>query len=392
MDTERFLTKARSNLVMTSPFFGSLALRLKFKEDASVEETVCDGSYIRYNPKVIDKMTLEELTGHLAHLVFGPALLHHTRRGDRDKKKWNMASDYAINPILTEAGFQLPSNKYNSPQYKDKTVEQIYAELPDEPKNDNPPDQPGDKPCDQPGEGDKNKGKKPGKSPPGDGGVEDSPSQTQSEKDQDESEWKIALAQALHAAKEQGKVPASLERLVEDMLEPEHPWRQILQRFITERVPTDTNWRRGNRRFIYNDLYLPGRDSDVIGEVVVAVDVSGSISEKEVNEFAAEISSIFDDVTPSKLHVIYCSSRIHKVDTFTPSDDFHITPEGCGGTDFRPPFKWVEENEIEPKCFIYLTDGYGPFPEEDDAPYPVLWCINNDQVTPPFGEHLTLTV
>ena len=382
MDTERRLTKARANLVMAAPFYGSLALRLKFKADDSIEESVVDGQTIRYNPKVIDKMTIEELTGHLAHLVLHPAMLHHTRRGNRDKKKWNQACDYAINPILKNSGFQLPVEKYLNPDFKDQSAEHIYAQLPDDPEEgEKPKDPPGDQP-----------GNRPGKHP-GDGAVDDNPErENPSETQNEEQQWKIAVAQAAHVAKQAGKLPADLERFVNDLLEPEHPWREILKRFVTERVPTDPNWRRSNRRFIHQNLYLPGKDSDAIGEIVVAVDVSGSVSQREMEAFAAEMKDIFEDVKPKKLHVIYCSSHIHKVDVFQPGDDFKVEPEGYGGTDFRPPFAYLEEHDIEPKCFVYLTDGYGPFPDEEDAPFPTLWCITNDNVSPPFGEHLTLQV
>jgi predicted metal-dependent peptidase len=374
MDTERRLTKARANLVMAAPFYGSLALRLKFKADESVEESVVNGEYVRYNPKVIDKMTIEELTGHLAHLVLHPSMLHHTRRNGRDEKKWNRACDYVVDGIVRNSGFQLPCSPLVSFDFKDMSAEQIYTLLPDEESEDPP------------------RGDKPGKHP-GNGAVEDGPCvENPGEKANEEQQWKIAVAQAAHVAKQAGKLPADLERFVNELLEPEHPWREILQRFVSERAAIDPNWRRGNRRFVHQDLYLPAKDSDVIGEIVVVVDVSGSISSVELDAFAAEMGAIFEDVKPKKLHVIYCSAQIHKVDTFEPGDDFKIIPEGSGGTSFIPPFEWVEANDIKPKCLIYLTDGYGDFPEEEDAPFPTMWCITNEEVIPPFGEHLTLKI
>ncbi len=89
--------------------------------------------------------------------------------------------------------------------------------------------------------------------------------------------------------------------------------------------------------------------------------------------------------------MIYCDSRIAHIDEFGPGDDLQFAAHGGGGTDFRPPFEWLEENQIVPRALVYLTDGYGPFPEQEPN-FPTLWCINNHDVTPPHGEHLILEV
>ena len=130
------MVKARANLVMGHPFFGTLALRLKMVEDPSIETASCDGTSIRYNPKYVDKMPLSKVQGMVAHEVMHPAFLHHTRRGSRDKKKWNQACDYSINTILQNAGFDLPEGKYVNKAYNGMTAEHIYTLLPDEPKDD----------------------------------------------------------------------------------------------------------------------------------------------------------------------------------------------------------------------------------------------------------------
>ena len=161
---------------------------------------------------------------------------------------------------------------------------------------------------------------------------------------------------------------------------------------MTERYNDDFSWSRGNRRFISQGLYLPSRLSDnMMGEVVVVIDTSGSISAKELNEFGSEVKGIVDEVRPSKVRVIYCDSRIAHIDEFGPNDDLQFAAHGGGGTDFRPPFDWLEKNNISPRALVYLTDGYGPFPEQEPD-FPTLWCTNNHDVTPPHGEHLILEV
>lgn len=371
MSLDRQITKARADLIMGHPFFGALALRLKMVEDPSIKTSTCDGTTIRYNPEYLNGLSYDKLKGLLAHSVMHPAFLHHTRRGSRDPAKWNAACDYAINPILEQAKFALPTGKYSDPQYHNMTAEHIYSLLPDEPKDDqNSPDP----------------------DPGGDGGVSDSPNgQSQSQQGAEEAEWKTAVAQAAHVAKQAGKLPSLIERMLEELFEPVLPWRAIMRRFMTERHKDDFSWSRGNRRFISQGLYLPSRISDpAMGPIVVVVDTSGSITHEQFAAAGSEITGIVAEVRPEKTYVMYCHSAVSRVDEFGPDDpvEFHKVP--TGGTDFRPPFAWLEERSITPRALIYITDGYGPFPEE--AAFPVLWCINNHDVVPPHGEHLILEI
>lgn len=404
MSASQKMIKARANLVMGHPFFGTLALRMKMIEDPSVKHASSDGVAIRYNPKYVESLPLSKVQGLIAHTVMGPALLHHTRRGARDAKKWNKASDYAINTMLQNAGFDLPEGTYVNPAYNGMTIEHIYTLLPDDPSDgsgggggggQNQQNQPQGGGQGQ-GQGDGDGDQQPDNDPGGDGGVDDSPNSqnkgaSQSQQNHEEAEWKVALAQAAHVAKQAGKLPAGMDRIMEELLEPILPWKNILKRFMTEKCNDDFSWRRGNRRFIANGLYLPSRISDdAMDTMVVAIDTSGSIGQKELTEFGSEISDIHKEVRPKRLIVIYCDAAVNHVDIFGPEDELEFKLRGGGGTDFRPPFAWLEEQQITPKCFAYLTDGYGPFPEEQD--FPVIWCINNTHVEPPFGEHLILEV
>ena len=371
------MVKARAALVMGHPFFGTLALRLKMVEDPSTKTAACDGTTIRYNPQYVDKLSQSKVQGLIAGEVMHSAFLHHTRRGARERDKWDKACDYAINPILKRAGFDLPEGKYLDPKYDGMSADQIYPMLPDEPGGSN-------------GNGRSN-------DPGGDGGVDDSPNSqnngaSQSQQNHEEAEWKVAVAQAAHVAKQTGKMPGDIERQIEELLTPQLPWKDILRRFMNEKANDDFTWRRGNRRFLAQGLYLPSRQSDdAMGEMVVVIDTSGSIGQKELNEFGSEITDIIKETRPSKTIVIYCDSRIAHIDEFGPDDELKFAAHGGGGTDFRPPFKWLAERQITPRALVYLTDGYGPFPEQEPD-FPTMWCINNHQVTPPHGEHLILEV
>jgi len=372
------MIKARANLVMGHPFFGTLALRMKMEPDEQVKGgAVTDGVVIRYNPEIVDKLPLSKVQGLIAATVMHPALLHHTRRGHRDLNKWNTAADYATHSMLVKAGFDLPDEAKINAAYEGMTPEQIYPMLPDEP---------GD------GGGDGGGGGGGGNN---NGGVQDSPNSqnkgsSAGQQANEEAEWKVALAQAAHVAKQQGKLPADIERMIETTLEAVMPWKALLHRFATEKCNDDFSWSRGNRRFVAQGLYLPSRQSqDCIDTIVVAIDTSGSIGQKELDEFGGEVTGIHGELRPKRLIVIYCDSRINHIDTFGPDDEVTFKLHGGGGTDFRPPFAYLDEQQITPKCFVYLTDGYGSFPDQEPH-FPTLWCINNAQVVPPHGEHLVV--
>ena len=365
------MTNARAKLLMEHVFFGSLALRLILIEDTTIDTGCTDGSVLRYNPAFVDKLNMSETKGFIAHEVAHCALNHMSRRGSRDPENWNKACDYAINPLLVDSGLTLPTGGLLNPAYTG-SAEHIYSLLPPSDKSDKP-DNSGPSNLD----------------PGGCGGVSDAAPGSVFEL---EAEWKMALAQATHVAKQQGQLPASLLRTIDEIMTPVIPWRNVLRRFMTERSPDDFSWARGNRRFIAQGLYLPSRnDTEHLGVVVVTIDTSGSIGFKELSEFGAEIKAIVSETRPSKVYVIYCDARVAHVDEFGPDDELVFEAHGGGGTDFRPPFEWLAKQQITPKAFIYLTDGYGSFPEH--APeFPVLWCINNKQVIPPHGEHVVLGV
>jgi predicted metal-dependent peptidase len=119
----------------------------------------------------------------------------------------------------------------------------------------------------------------------------------------------------------------------------------------------------------------------------VAIDTSGSIGQREINTFFGELTGILDDVRPSKVYVMWCDARVHKVDEVDDSSDVNtLKPRGGGGTSFIPVFEEIEKLDIYPEALVYLTDGMGSFPQH--APnYPVLWGdIYNRAAQYPFGE------
>jgi predicted metal-dependent peptidase len=202
-----------------------------------------------------------------------------------------------------------------------------------------------------------------------------------------EARWQVAVAQAARIAEARGKgdLPAGLVRAVEEILRPTVPWRDVLREFVTRTARNDYRWNRPNRRFVARRLYLPSLAGDSLGEVVVAVDTSGSIGQEELDRFAAEVQGILGayDV---HLTVLYHDTEVTEVEEWSPADGpIKLHPVGGGGTSHCCVFKWLEERGLDPNCVICLTDLYTTFPQVP-PPYPVLWALVGDcPLEPPFG-------
>ncbi len=352
------ISGARLALILDHPFFGALALRLKPVEAPGLTETMAtDGRSLFYCADYVQTLTDLELVGVLAHEVMHPAMQHHTRRGDRDPRRWNIAADYAINPLLADAGFVLPADVRLDHRYAGLSAEQIYDALP-------------------PDAGGGGSGADVSDIP---GAVLDAPDPIV-----DSADWQVAVQQATQSAKMMGRLPAGFDRAIKDATAPRVDWRALLRRFVQQCATADYSWRMPNRRYLAGGLYLPELRSESMPPIAIAIDTSGSIGETQLAEFRAEVQSILEDCAPEATHVIYCDADVQRIDTFERGEPLEIQAEGGGGTDFRPVFERIEQDSLNPACLIYLTDGYGAYPDAA-ADYPTLWAMNSSKVAP-WGE------
>lgn len=348
------MTKARTALILDEPFFGNLVMNLQFVEDLTIQTLCVSRSRVRYNPKFIRELSPGQIKTALAHEVGHCVYDSFGRRGEKDPRGWNIATDYTINEMLDKAGFEHIDGWLLNQAYYGMTADHIYTLLPKD-KNGN-----------HPGTGDE-------------GGSLDDTDETQSADDMTDTDWKIATIQAANEARKQGKLPATLERFVEEITNPQVDWRAYFLRWFTERSRNDYSWTRPNKRFAHLGLILPSLYSESMGETVFMVDTSGSITQDTLDAFGSEVTAAHAATRPTKLYVIYCDSEVNHVDEFGPNDELHFKLHGGGGTDFRPPFQWLEERGITPSVGVYLTDLYGPEPETP-PPYPFLWCCTTDKV------------
>jgi predicted metal-dependent peptidase len=223
------------------------------------------------------------------------------------------------------------------------------------------------------------------------GEVIDSPnisSGNSTETEKEDNVWTQRLAQALTSSKlgkRAGSSLGSFERAIQELLYPRVPWREVLWSLVQEVTKEDYSFLRPNRRYSSTPFCIPSLYSERIGSIIVAVDTSGSISQKDIDQFAAEIEEIMVCMNTT-LHVVYCDTKVRGSQTFEPGDPVTLKPAGGGGTRYSPVFEWVEKEEMEPACLIYLTDGYcSDFPKETTVGYSTIWVTNRDGWEAPFG-------
>jgi predicted metal-dependent peptidase len=201
---------------------------------------------------------------------------------------------------------------------------------------------------------------------------------------QQQAEWKVKVAQAAQAAKMMGKLSAGLQRLVDEVMQPKVDWRTVMQRFLVRARTDQRSFARFNRRFLPQGLYLPTVSGETMGPVVYAVDCSGSIDDRTINQFATEIATVKEDLVPQAIHVLSFDSKVSHVETYSPEDDLFIKPHGGGGTDFAPVSEKIVELDLNPVAIVFLTDlCCNSFGVQPDAP--VLW-VTTHKGDAPFGE------
>ena len=365
MSAESALTKARSQLLMEQPFFGTLALRLRPVEKEDVKTAATDGTSFFYNSDFIRKLDPMQLRGLIAHEVMHCVFNHQTRRQARDHSLWNVACDYAINNHLVDAGFILPKGGLVDPAYKDMSAEAIYSKLQQEPKK--------HKPCAWGIVLDANSGS-----------IESGSAAEM------ESQWQIAVGEALSVAKSRGKMPGHLELALTDILDPKVDWRTILWPFFTDLTNDDFTWRKPNRAYISEDEYLPSMYEEACGKVAIVADSSGSISDEQGVQFFSELDAVLAQVRPESVVFIQCDANVQDVHVFDRGQritDNKRTFKGRGGTAFAPAFAYIKEHHPDVQAIVYLTDlESSDFDEaERNCIAPTLWVATTRHSQAPFG-------
>ena len=360
-EIERSISASLLRLRTHSTFFAALSLFAKFAASESVPTAATDGRTIYYNVPYCEKLPVRQLDGLLLHEVLHAALMHAVRRGTRDCKRWNIAADIVVNGICSKQAFlELPPGGIREPDLEELRVEEIYELIGKQHEHN----------CSCLVEG-------------GLGGPDAAKRMAELE-----VYWERALRQAEAVARQQGSLPAGMERLLGGVGVPQVDWRSALWRFLV-RTPCDFDG--FDRRFLSRGLYLEVLEGESL-KAHIAVDTSGSVGPEELSLFMGEIIGILGAYPHIAADLYYADAALYG--PFDLKEQIAApTPKGGGGTSFVPFFERLsEERSGQEAVAIYLTDGYGTFPTEACG-IPTLWVVTPGGLPSedfPFGEVVRL--
>lgn len=388
-DAREKLVTARIGLLLRHSFFGNLATRMQLiNADLWCSTAATDGLKFYYNSRFIMMLKPKEVEFLVGHEVLHVVYDHMGRRGNRDPEIWNIADDYAVNADLKRhkvGEFIKTVPCLYEQKYDGKAAEEIYDDLMknvqkisiddllDQMIDDHMDGEDGDSEGNGDSEG---KSKRPSMSP--------------EERERVRQEVKQAIINAASSA-EAGSLPLGVERLIKQHTNPVMPWRELIQTNLTSAIRTDYSWMRPSRRGWHMDAIMPGMNPGEEIDVVVAIDMSGSISNKQAQQFLGEIGGMMNSFDGYKVHVFCFDTETYNPKDFS-SENMDLIdeyePMGGGGTDFDCIFTYLKDIGNVPKRLIVFTDGY-PFGSWGDADYcDTTWVIHGDKnPNPPFGTY-----
>jgi predicted metal-dependent peptidase len=390
---EKLIT-ARVGLLLRASFFGNLATRLKLvNADEWCPTAATDGRNFYYNSRFVDMLKPKEVEFLFGHEVLHCVYDHFGRRGDRDPMLFNIANDYCVNGDLKKhrvGEFITSVPCLYDHKYEGMSSEEIYDILYENAEKidigslidkmlDEHLDGEGQ---DGDGDGDGEQGKKGGKG---------RPKLSAEEKQKIKDEIKEAVLAAASASDGAGNLPAGVKRIIEDMTAPKMNWRELLRMQLESTIKSDYTWMRSSRRGWHMDAVMPGMKLDPMIDIAVSIDASGSMSNKMLKDFLAEVAGIMEQFPAYRIHVLSFDTQVYNPQQFDSENLDDITGyeiAGGGGTDFDCVFQYFKENEIEPKRHIMFTDGY-PNGSWGDEQYcdTVFIMHGTTSIVPPFGQY-----
>jgi len=376
-EIEDRLISARISMLLNCPFYGNLACRLEMKDATDWCPTAAtDGKYFYYNRHFVDALKQGELVFLWGHEVEHCVYDHFGRRGNRDPMLWNIANDYVVNSDLIEqnVGDKITLVEIcHDYKYRGFTSEEVYAELFQQAEEegrvinvstldvhldmeDGDDEGAGTNANAQEGNAE-SKGKGPAK-------------YTADEKRAIKEQFKNATIQAAKSAGA-GNLPSGVKRLVNDLVNPQLSWRELLPQQIQSVIRSDYNFNTPSRKGIGEGIWMPGLDREQTIDVAIGMDTSGSMTDDMSRDILSEVKGVMDQYTDFKIHLFCFDTEVHNPQEFTANNmdefmDYEVM--GGGGTEFDVCWEYMKENGIQPKKFIMFTDGY-PWSSWGDESY-----------------------
>jgi predicted metal-dependent peptidase len=341
-----------SSLMLKHPLFATLSSSLSFKESEYIKTFRLKNNTLTFNPKFIDGLDREEIEFVLANAALHKALKHDKRGRGKKGSLWYQACDFAINSILSQNDFKLPNHINFNPKFFNLSAEEIYEMIRDEFKED----------------------------------VED-----REKEDVEDVEDSLFLEELINTLQKSSNLPKGLEKILDiNGLKSQVDWRRVLQRYITSHLRSDYRFSLPNKKYIDMGVILPSLYSEDL-EIVIAIDISGSIDREVLQLFLEEVRYILSLYPSYMIKLLTCDEKIRDIYELSPSISFPPITETGGGTDFREVFRYVDKSLLNSGCLIYFSDLNGIFPKES-PPIDTLWVVPKgaNHNPPPFGEMINI--
>ena len=338
------LEKIRVGFLFDHPFLSVLALSIstEFRKNAH-EAFETNGVAIYIDETLCSSLDEQRLKYTYAHTLLHIILKHAFRMQGRDHGMWNRSSDIVINLLLSnfERVGIAPNDEVLLEKFRNKSVEEVYNILYQEKKE---------------GEGEAD---------------EQNPRMQKLDliENEGESEFSMeeldaTIVQAMGVAKKQGNIPRSFLEAIDEVTKSKMDLQTLLSSYFQESFfYKQSDFSRPNRRFIHQNLYLPGyRYQKNRLTLYIALDRSMSISKETFSYFLGVIDEIVRMSVDAKVVVVPFDEKVDEGDVVSFENESMACKlsfsKGNGGTLFEPLAEYITKNAPSDAILMLLSDGF----------------------------------
>jgi len=364
------ISQAKSKLLLNHPFFGALAAKLEMVQNDDIQSFKSNGIKLEYNSDFLQKIDSAQMEFVFANGAMHASLAHEARKNGRSGWLWQLSTDYAINDMLVQNGLVRPDEAHYSKRFSGMYAEEIYAELKEDILRDELEYEADETEDVQDDKSEQNR--------------QNTPQKTDALSEQLFEEF--AKAKLEEEAKN-SEMPVGIGRFFSIADEGKVDWRKELSAALQRFYRDDYVLIPPSKKLLYRGIYLPSSTTQRV-KIVVAVDSSGSVDEKLLNEFLSELNFLMLSVANFEIDMLVCDDKIRSHKTFFGGDILEADIKGGGGTDFRPVFEFIDKELLDVQLLLYFTDLDGIFPSEEPN-YEVKWVAPKEGYFP-FGSIIVL--